>query len=80
MGEEGEKEIVGSVIMDDVKEGKVNPLDFFDEVFNHDYVYDTVKSYNDIDWAWLAKEVGELERMVELVEDKKQILEAVDED
>jgi len=80
LDEEEEKEIVGSVIMDDVKEGKVNPLDFFDEVFNHGYVYDTVESYNYIDWVWLAKKVGELERMVELVENKKQILEAVDED
>jgi len=80
LGEEGEKEIVGSVIMDDVKEGKVNPLDFFDEVFNYEYVYDTVKSYNDIDWAWLARKVNELEQLVELVENKKQILETADED
>lgn len=35
LSDKGEKEIVGSVIMDDVKKGKVNPLDFFDEVFNY---------------------------------------------
>jgi hypothetical protein len=79
LGEEEEKEIVSSVIMDDVKKGKVNPLDFFDKVFNYDYVCDTVKSYNHIDWAWLAKRVGQLEQMVELVESKKQILETADE-
>ena len=79
LGEKGEREIVGSVIMDDVKEGKVNPLDFFDKVFNYEYVYDTVKSYNDIDWAWLARKVNELEQLVELVENKKQILETADE-
>jgi hypothetical protein len=79
LSDEGRREIVGSVIMDDVKEGKVNPLDFFDEVFNHNYVDDTVESYNHIDWAWLAKGVGLLEQMVELVESKKQILETADE-
>jgi hypothetical protein len=79
LSDEGEREIVGSVIMDDVKEGKVNPLDFFDEVFNHDYIYDAVKSYNYIDWAWLAKKVGKLEQMIKLMENKKEILEVTNE-
>jgi hypothetical protein len=74
LSEEEERKIVSSVIMDDVKKGKVNPLDFFNKVFNYDYVYDTVKSYNHIDWVWLAKKVGKLEQMVELVENKKEIL------
>ena len=72
LSEEKEIEVAGNIIMKDVRDGKVNPLVLFEQVYNYGYLSAYLAIYGGNSWVRLAEKMGKLEQLVELVNNKNK--------